>query len=487
MITLMNMYEIVSLKLKGKNFTEISNYCGINRKTVRRYWNLYQKQLSQVLKRDPDADVSDVIESIVNGPRYDTSNRSSLKYNEEIDILIDEILDKEKKKDELLGPNHKQKLTITQIHEMIKAEGHDIGYTTIRTKVNEKRDIHKEAYIKQEYEYGERFEYDFGEIKAIIGGKQTKLNLAVMTAPASKFRWAYLYRTQKMDVFLESQVKFFEMVKGSFKEGVYDNMRNVVSKFIGRNEKELNKKLIQLALYYGFEINVTNCFSGNEKGTVESAVKWIRNKTFAIKYEFDTFEEAEEYLEAKLKEINKDSLINKEMKCLSPYRPPYECAEIKTETVDKYSTVQVDTNFYSVPDYLVGKELVIKKYPNKIKVLYKSDFVCNLVRHTETKKETYIDIKHYLNTFQKKPGALRNSTALKSEPELKKIFDTNFKSKPKEFIYILQNNKDKSIEEIIDIIKNQDNTFRTDTKVESNVSIQISKINDLFIGGDYVN
>lgn len=148
-----------------------------------------------------------------------------------------------------------------------------------------------------------------------------------MSSPASGFRWAYLYHNSKMDVFIDSQVKFFDMVKGSYEEGVYDNMRNVVSKFVGRNEKEINRELLKLATYYGFSINVTNCFSGNEKGTVESAVKWIRNKVFAIRYEFDTFEEAEAYLQKQLVKINEGSSIDEEMKYLKPYRPKYESAQ----------------------------------------------------------------------------------------------------------------------------------------------------------------
>lgn len=72
---------------------------------------------------------------------------------------------------------------------------------------------------------------------------------------------------------MDSHVRFFEMVKGVYKEVVYDNMKNVVTKFIGKTEKVLNKDLINMSLYYGFEINVTNCFSGNEKGHVEGSVK----------------------------------------------------------------------------------------------------------------------------------------------------------------------------------------------------------------------
>jgi len=34
---------------------------------------------------------------------------------------------------------------------------------------------------------------------------------------------------------MDSHIKFFEMLGGVHKEIVYDNMKNVVTKFIGRN------------------------------------------------------------------------------------------------------------------------------------------------------------------------------------------------------------------------------------------------------------
>ena len=286
-----------------------------------------------------------------------------------------------------------------------------------------------------------------------------------------------------MNVFIDSQVKFFEMVGGSYKEGVYDNMRNVVTKFIGRNEKQLNEQLIKLALYYGFTINVTNCFSGNEKGSVESAVKWIRNKVFAVKYEFDSFTAASEYLQTKLVDINANSLIEEESKHLGPYRPKYESAVITSSDVDKYSFIQIETNFYSVPDYLVGKKVLTKIYPNNIDVYFKGDLVASHTRSIE-KKKMCVDIKHYLSTLYKKPGALRNSQALKAEPELKDIFDTYYKDNPKLFIDVLKNNINLPIEDLINVLKpckgfkNKESNF-----VENEITKQLRAITNLFIGG----
>lgn len=482
MITIMKKYEIINLKLQGWSNLKIQKTFGVSRGTVRKYWKEYQNGLEKLKNVSLSEDARQLIEELVSNPTYDTSNRKPRKYNEEVDSLLDKILADEELKAKRLGNRHKQKLTQAQIHQLILDAGYDISRTTIQTHINEKRNKHNECFIKQEYPYGQRFEYDFGEVKLIIGDKLTKGFLAVITAPASKFRWAYLYHNSKMDVFLDSQVKFFEMLGGSFSEGVYDNMKNVVTKFIGRNEKQLNEQLIKLATYYGFSINVTNCFSGNEKGFVESSVKWIRNKVFATKYEFDSFEIASDYLQERLKQLNKDSLIEEEKKHLNPYRPKYEVASISVNNVDKYSFITVDNNYYSVPEELVGKNVIVKKYPNTIYIYYKNNEVAKHIRLTG-KKKTCIDIKHYLNTFLRKPGAIRNSAALNSVPRLKDIFDTYYKDNPKSFIDLLYINKDLSLEELIDNIDPRKAITNPSNWIEEETYKQIQSVNSLFIGG----
>lgn len=47
-------------------------------------------------------------------------------------------------------------------------------------------------------------------------------------------------------------------------------------------------------------------------------------------------------------------------------------AKRRTESrVNKYSVINIDQNKYSVPDYLVGKFVKVKIYPEEIKIYYK--------------------------------------------------------------------------------------------------------------------
>jgi hypothetical protein len=109
---------------------------------------------------------------------------------------------------------------------------------------------------------------------------------------------------------------------------------------------------------------------------------------------------------------------------------------------------------YSVPEHLVGKKVVVKKYHNEIRVFFAHEEVC---RHKRLKGngKMQIDIYHYLNTLYRKPGAIRNSIALKSIPRLKAIFDTYYSKQPKKFIELFMENKELPIDGIIALFERE--------------------------------
>ena len=485
MIQKMEQNTIITLKLKGKSNRWIARETGIDRKTVARYWDEYQRLSLQLQDTNDNRKVQ---EQMVTGPKYDASSRKPLKYTQEIDEAIDDILKNETEKAQLLGEGNKQKLTNRQIHGMLREQGYDISLTVVTIRLKKKREKKAEAYIRQEYDYGDRLEYDFGEVKLVINGVVGKYYLAVFGSPRAPFRWAYLYKNQKKDVFLDSHVRFFEMVRGVYREVAYDNMKNVVARFIGNNEKELNADLVAMSTYYGFTPNVTNCFSGNEKGYVESSVKAVRKQTFAVRYRFDNIEEAEEYLEKELHRMNAESSIEEEMKHLLPWRPPLELSRMTEQRVDKYSFVRVGNNFYSVPEYLVGHRVIVRNYIKEIVVYVGLNEVC---RHM--KKDGYgemsVNIFHYLDTLAKKPGALRNSKALRSEADLKTVFDRYYTTNVRSFIDILRANQNKPLNEIVRLIQasGEGYTGYLPGEIESNVlrhtRSQLHIISDFFTKG----
>ena len=190
-----------------------------------------------------------------------------------------------------------------------------------------------------------------------------------------------------------------------------------------------------MSLYYGFKINVTNCFKGNEKGSVEKSVDVIRNEVFAGNWKFNSLDDAQEFLYSRLLKLNANSKMEEEKENLTPYRPPLELATISENKVNTSSMISVDTVFYSVPEKLVGKTVSVKKCHNEIRVFYGNNEVC---RHRRIfgNGNMQVDIYHYLDTLLKKPGAVRDSV-LKSIPRLKAIFDTHYTNKPKQYSIVI--------------------------------------------------
>jgi len=448
----MKKKDVIMYKEQGMSTRKVAQETGLDRETVSKYWNEYLQQLSRL--DEPEADVKAIQESLLAEPKYDASNRKRRKYTEELDERLRAILKEEERKDRLLGPDHKQKLTNSQIHKKLALEGHDISAGTVFTALASIRKRHREVFIRQHYEFGERLEYDFGEVFLDCGQGVKTYHMAVLSSPGGGFRWLYLYTNQKKAVFMDSHVKFFEMMGGCWREVVYDNMRNVVSKFIGKNEKALNEDLLKMGVYYGFRINVTNCFKANEKGHVEKSVDVLRNQIFAEKWAFNSLEDAQEYARSQLLKLNEDSQMEEEKKHLRPYRPPLELAILSDAKVNPSSLISVDTVFYSVPEHLVGKQVIVKKYHDEIRVYASNEMVAKHKRAFGN-GNMQIDIYHYLNTLRKKPGAVRNSVALKSIPRLKAIFDTHYQHQPKKFIECFLENKELPIDDIIALFERE--------------------------------
>ena len=445
MVKFMDKKEIIRLKENGLSNREVARQTGYDRETVSKYWREYKGRVKEM--EEAGADVRAIQEAMFSEPKYDASNRKRYKYTEELDARLKAILKEEAKKDRIFGVGHKQKLTNKQIHEKLVSEGYEISGISINIALAQIRNRPKEVFIRQEYELGERLEYDFGEVYLDCGEGIKTYHMAVLSSPGGEFRWLYLYTNQKKEVFMDSHVRFFEMMGGGYRELVYDNMRNVVSKFIGKNEKELNEDLVKMSMYYGYRINVTNCFRGNEKGHVESSVKILRNQIFAERWTFNSLEDAQEYATSRLLKMNEHSQMEQEKARLLPYRPPLELAVIGEAKVNSSSLVSVDTVLYSVPEHLVGKRVIVKKYHNEIRIYAQNELVAKHKRLFGNGK-MQIDIYHYLNTLRKKPGALRNSVALKSIPRLKALFDTHYSKQPRKFIERFLENRELPIEEI---------------------------------------
>jgi len=436
---------IIAYFRKGKSQRQIAREMGLNRRTIAKYVKDYETKKARLTGSKGNSNQEELIDDIVEDPRYDTSNRKKVKLTDEtIDRIKFYLKENETKRAEGKVKQQKKKI---DIHEALKEEGFDIGYTTTCNTVRKINKEAKEAYIRQEYKLGEVCEFDWGEVKLVINGKKKTLQMSVFTSARGDYRFGDLYHNQKTEAFLDTHASFFEEAGGVYKEMVYDNARVQVSRFVGRSEKEPTEALLKLSIYYGFCFRFTNTYQAHEKGHVERSVEYLRRRIFSKRDEFSSVEEARQYFKRELRRLNtkprKDvksayEVLQEEREYLLPLPPRYDTARITEARVDKYACVTIDSNHYSVPDHLVGKFVFIKIYPDLIICYHNSQRIASHKRRYG-KNQWVIDISHYLNTLKLKPGALKRSTAFSQiKPGLKTIYQKYYRSKEKHFIELLE-------------------------------------------------
>ncbi len=463
MKTLKDKQEILIRYInKGESIRKISKEMLINRKTVSKYIERYSK-IQEALKSVNSSKIEEYVADFVKAPTYDSSKRVRPKVTSTVIDKVKEYLESNRQKRSL--GQRKQQMKKIDIYESLKESDFDIGYTTICNLIVELENEGKEAFVKQRYDLGDVCEFDWGVVKIHINGVLETYQLAVFTSAAGNYRYGRLYKKQDTLSFQESHAYFFEKINGSYKTMVYDNMRVAVKKFVGYHEKEATDGLLKLSSYYHFDFRFCNVRKGNEKGHVERSVEYLRRKAFSKKEIFDDLESANKYLNDICDSLNKKAQIGNDNKSgieilelekpyLLPQRPFFDCAELKSVRVDKYSTISLDTCRYSIPEKYVGKIIIAKVYPQKIIFSFESNNICTHIRLFSLHKWS-INIHHYTKTLKRKPGALRNSLAIEQlGVKLQNIYKNHYLENPKDFLDLIEymDKSSISIDKILEVI-----------------------------------
>ena len=434
---------ILEAILEDKPQRQVAREMKISRTTIGKYLKNYEDVKSKLMGSD---DIK-LKEDIICPPKYNSAGRKKQKLTDEILQKIQLYL-KENEEKRATGRSKQQKKKI-DILEALKEDGHDIGYTTVCNTVREIERKTKEAFVRQHYSWGDSAEFDWGEVKLVIGGKLKVIQMGTFTTCKGNYRYADLYHNKKMENFLHLHSEFFDHVGGVYREIVYDNLRTAVAKFVGRTHKKPTEDLLKISVYYNFRFRFCNNAKGNEKGHVEKSIEYIRRRVFSKKDTFSSLEEARCYLRQEVKKLNLKgqilacgrsavSMLSQEKEYLLPLPPKYDTARVCERRVNKYSTVEIDSSFYSVPDCYVGQFVFVKIYPEKIAIYYMDEEIAQH-RRRYGHFEWAIDIDHFRQTFLKKPGALANSVALKqAAPGLKEIYTSYYIGCEKDFIELLE-------------------------------------------------
>lgn len=447
---------IIKLHLEGVSQRHIAKQTKKSRNTVKKYIEAYEKSRQEDVRDLP------ISEDVGKAPTYKKRTGKKRVITEEIKrTLRGYIKENEWKRNHYMA---KQQMKMIDMHEELIDAGFSISYTTVRNFVNKEVAKSREVFIRRYCEPGHEVEFDWGEIKLEINGKIKSYSLAVFTLAHSNHRFAKIYQSESQVCVLDVHAKFIHHIGFIPEVFTYDNMRTVVKSFVG-TEKSITDSMINLSNYYQFKIRLCEPRKGNEKGHVERSVEFIRRKAFSAVYSFASLQEAEDHLSGTLQRLNGRyhhehkvkhiTLMEDEKKVTrQAVLAPFDGAELVECQVNKYSTVMIKQNHYSVPEGHVGKYIKAKAGASYIKLFIDGDLVAEHRRKWGV-HEWQMDIYHYLGTFQKKKGAIPQSECLRQAPtQIKNIYNNYYIGKEKEFIelllYVKENN---NLERVLEAVK----------------------------------
>ncbi len=309
----------------------------------------------------------------------------------------------------------KQRLTATQLHRLLRAEGICVGVTTVKGYVREWKRKRAEVFVPLEYRPGDLALVDFFEVYVDIIGKRCKAFMFVMRLMASGRDFAWLFPRQDQTCFLEGHVRAFAHFGGTPHRLGYDNLKAAVKRLAGA-ERELTARFAALSNHYLFEASFARPYTGHDKGGVEARGKGIRLRQLVPIPQGAGFGDISAALLARLDAEARDtrdregrSVMDRfaeEQTLLLPLPPTaFNAAATKHVSVSRRSVAQVDGAYYSVPCEWAQLQLVAEAGVDDVVLRGPAG---QTVRHPRKPfGGRSIDYRHYLPELARKPQALR--------------------------------------------------------------------------------
>jgi len=336
--------------------------------------------------------------------------------------IINRILEEDR------GAPRKQRHTAHRIFTRLREEHteHPIGEPTVRRYVAmRKRELGlsgREVFVPQSYGLGQEAQVDWFEASAKLGGERCVLQFFAMRSMGSgdAFHRAYTNATQQ--AFLEGHEHGFNYFGGVFRTLRYDNLSSAVKKILRGRQREETTRVIAFRSHWGFQSEYCNPASGNEKGGVEGEVGRYRRNWLVPVPEASNLAELNERLLAgcvasRSRTISGRSMtVGEESQMERAHLLPLAEERFPIDEilypliVDNKGRVKVKTNWYSAPLW-PGLRVTARVWPSLIEIVHDGECVARHQRNYG-RGHQILNLEHYLDVLEKKPGAMAGSTPL---------------------------------------------------------------------------
>lgn len=264
---------------------------------------------------------------------------------------------------------------------------------------------------------GEYLQVDWGEIRRFPFTQQRGSTRYFLCCRLKYSRWTWVSWTADMrqETLIRGLVACFLTLGFVPWVVVFDNMKTVTSGRDATNQPIWTTALLQLAAEFGFHPQACDPGAGNQKGSVESLVKWVKGnflpgRSFAD--DPDLAAGTQDWLQMAnsrpssatgvppLDRLQDEARAGGPLPLTAADYGLLLCGHVATD-----ATVAALGNRYSVPVTHVGAPVVIRLHRDRVRIYRDTDLVADHVRAADGGRDRVIDPAHFAALFPHKPRA----------------------------------------------------------------------------------
>lgn len=287
-------------------------------------------------------------------------------------------------------------LRVTRLHDMLRERGFQGAVRTLREYVVTVRPAPKrEAFLRLSPLVGEQAQIDWAYVgdEAVAGGKRP-LWLFVIVLSWSRAMWGeFVYDLSAASV-ARSLVRAANSFGGVTRQWLFDNPKSVVLERTA-DAARFHALLVELSGHYRVQLRLCAPMKAWEKGRVERAIRYLRERFLAGRKIFSV-EQGNRELRAFIDGIAHrrphpklpqrtvlDCLCEERERLLALPGAPFATDTVVSVVADKTAFVRFDTNDYSVPSKFARAVLTLAADDAVVRVL---DGTIEIARHARSWK-----------------------------------------------------------------------------------------------------
>ena len=279
------------------------------------------------------------------------------------------------------------------------------------------------AFIPCEPDAGHEGEVDWGTATAILAGEEIRLKFFCMRSKYSGKHFVRFYFCERQQAFFDAHIHAFSFFGGIFPVLIYDNLTTAVNKVLRGRERIEQEGFGKFKAYYSFDARFCNPDSGHEKGGVEGLVGFARRNYMVPIPEADNLEELNEKVLRQCvaygnhKMSGRDRTVNEfyeeeKAKLLPLPEAVFKNVKISAGQADKYATVIIDKNRYSVPSRYAGFRVKALHYADRVEIFIGAKRVATHERSYGNNK-WILNPDHYLELIEQRPMAFNSARPIR--------------------------------------------------------------------------